>query len=204
MNSSMQNSASRPNPSSVNPFARALAEARGNQGQSQTSVDNLSKRSSDMNSSDLAEQQRQQLEEQRRERLRQQLHRQVNPVEAKDVFSAQEQRVKKEIEELRHELKLLVQEVAAFNQDVEIAVMGNVAQPGTEGKYYFTFFQKLKQFIMLLRQQINSAHTWATTMSAKKKKKGKMGLEIGGQQYEQTTTIYDRMHHERSTVYSGS
>ena len=100
---------------------------------------------------------------------------------------------------------MLSQEIADFNKEIEISIMSNVAAPGIEGKYYFNFFQKLREFIQLLRAKVHSARTWATTFNSKKKKKnGKAGLEIGGQQYEQTTTIYDRMHHERSTVYSGS
>lgn len=197
-----------PSPS-VNPFARALAEARGNQGQNGLSDDFLSQGNrfadTNSNSNDFAEQQRLQEEKQKRERLRQQLHRQVNPVEAKDVFDAREERVKKEIDSIRHELKMLSQEVIAFDKEVELTIISNVAEPGLEGKYYFSFFQKLREFIMLLRKRIHSARTWATTMqSKKKKKKGKMGMEISGQQYEQTTTVFDRMHHERSTAYSGS
>jgi hypothetical protein len=212
MNTSLNNTTSRPSSANVNPFARALAEARGSQSNQRTNTSeegferyNQLNNGSQNNQAELAEQQRQQEERQKRERLRQQLHKQVNPVEARDVFNAQEQRIKKEIDEIRHELKLLSQEVSAFNQDVEISIMSNVAAPGTEGKYYFTFFQQLKAFIQLLRKKIHSARTWATAMNGKKKKKhGKAGLEISGQQYEQTTSVYDRMHHERSTVYSGS
>ncbi len=208
MNNSLQSHSSRPQASQgVNPFARALAEARGNQGlsgeQSEFAPRNPNL-STSQNLQSLEEQQRLQIEQQKRERLRQQLHRQVNPVEARDVFNAQEERIKKEIDNIRHELKLLSQEVAAFNQDIEISIMSNVADPGLDGKYYLTFFQKLREFIMLLRAKIHSARTWSTAMNSKKKKKGKKGMEIAGQQYEQTKTVYDHMHHERSNAYSGS
>jgi hypothetical protein len=210
MNNSLRPSSSSPSPQGVNPFARALAEARGAQGQSTDSITNtgnsLAKDMNGMDQLDPIEQQRQLEEAQKKERLRQQLHKQVNPVEAKDVFSARESQIKKEIDQIRHELKLLSQEMAAFHQEIDMTLMSNVVSPGQEGKYYLTFFQQLRAFIMLLRQKIHSARTWATTMHGKKSKKQRKGagLEISGQQYEQTATVFDRMHHERSTVYSGS
>ncbi len=202
MNNSLRPNSSTPSPQGINPFARALAEARGAQGQSTDTVTN----NSGMDNLDPAEQQRKLEETQKRERLRQQLHKQVNPVEARDVFNARESQVKKEIDNIRHELKLLSQEVAAFSQEIDMTLMSNVVSPGQEGKYYLSFFQQLRAFIMLLRQKIHSARTWATTMHGKKSKKKRKGagLEISGQQYEQTATVFDRMHHERSTVYSGS
>jgi hypothetical protein len=214
MNSTPQiNHHQSPNPG-VNPFARALAEARGAQGsgddfsqlnanRSPQPSDGFSNETSGMNPE---EQQRLQAEKMRRERLRQQLHRQVNPVENRDVFNAREAQVKKQIDEIRYELKLLSKEVVTFEKDIDMTLMANVAEPGQAGTYYFNFFQKLREFIALLRKKIHSARTWATTMNSKKKKKGKNspGLEIGGKQHEQTATVFDRMHHERSTVYSGS
>ena len=178
----------------INPFARALAEARGGQGQGEQNQLGM----------DQSEQQRQLLEKQKKERLRAQLHRQINPVEERDIFNAREQQVKKQIDEVRYELKLLSKELEGFEKDVEISIMSNVPSPGDEGKYYFSFFQKLKQFIILLRNKIHSARTWATTFSAKKKKRQAMGMEISGKSYEQTATVFDRMHHERSTQYAGS
>jgi hypothetical protein len=158
-----------------------------------------------MSEAQMREQQRLREEKQRRERLRQQLHRQVNPVETTDIFNAREAQVKKQIDNLRYELRMLSQEIVEFHKEVDITIMSNVPSPGQEGKYYITFFEKLRAFIQMLRQQIHSARTWATTFNQKKKKKqGKKGMEISGQQYEQTATIFDQMHHERSTQYSGS
>jgi hypothetical protein len=193
----------------INPFARALAEARGGQQDTKLpqSPDALKNNADTTNQPiDWAEQQRQQAEQLKRERLRMQLHKQVNPVEQTDVFNAREQQVKKQIDDIRHELKLLVNEVQAFNQEIDISIMSNVGSPGQDGKYYITFFQKLRELIMLLRKKVHSARTWATTFNSKKKKrkKGAVGLDIAGKSYEQTATVYDRMHHERSTVYSGS
>lgn len=203
MNNSISKTPGGSHSANISPFARALAEAKA--GEQSNSFINSPNRLSDLNPDQMAEQQRLQAEKLKRDRLREQLHRQINPVETTDIFNAERQRVKKEIEEIRHELKLMVEEVAAFHEEVEISIMSNVPDVGAQGKYYFSFFQKLKEVIRLLRQQIHSAHTWATAMQGKKRKKtGKNGMEIGGQQYEQTTTVFDRMHHERSTQYSGS
>jgi len=203
MSNSPLKSAGAARQSNISPFARALAEAKA--GDQSNSFIQSPNRLSDMSPDQMAEQQQLQEEKMKRERLRMELHRQINPVETTDIYNAEKQRVKKQIEEIRYELKLMVQEVAAFHEDVEISIMSNVVDPGQQGKYYFNFFEKLKEMIKLMRQQIQSARTWATTMQSKKRKKGsKASMDISGQDYEQTTAIYDRAHHERSTQYSGS
>jgi hypothetical protein len=139
----------------------------------------------------------------KKELMRNQLHRQVNQIET-DVYSAREKKVKQEIDKLREELKLLVKDVSKLNKEVEITLMTEVSHPGQDGTYYISFFQQLRAWIMLLRQKIKSASTWATQMHSKKKKrKGAPGMMISGQGYEKTSTVQDMMHHERSTAYSG-
>jgi hypothetical protein len=192
-----------PQQAGINPFARALAEAKGGNQLNTPLGQNLGE-SGDFNPEQMAEQQRLQAEKLKRDRLRLELHRQINPVETTNVFNAERQRTQKQIEEVRHELKLMITEIADFHAEIEVSLMSNVPDAGQEGKYYFNFFEKLKGLIQLLRQQIHSAQTWATSMQGKKKKKRNGGLEIGGKQYEQTATVFDRMHHERSTQYSGS
>jgi hypothetical protein len=178
-----------------------LAEARGGQsGDTQPSVQHKPDASFDQD-----QQQKEQAEKLKREQLRQKLHREINPVEAHDVYNAREQQVKKEIESIRYELRMLSQEVVSFEKEVELTLSTNVAEPGQTGIYFINFFQQLRSLIQLLRQKVHSAHTWATAMSGKKKKMGnKPGMEISGKSYEQTTTVFDRMHHERSTAYAGS
>ena len=204
MNNQPLHTSSRTPSPGINPFAQALEKARGASpdqfGHGMGNDGHLNEMGYDQ-----AEEQRKMLEQQRRERLRQTLHRQVNPIEQTDIFNAKQERVKKEIENVRHELKMLAIDISKWEKEIDITIMANTPAPGEEGKYYITFFQKLRAFIMLLRQKISSARTWATTVSSKKKKRRKgAGLEIGGKQHEQTATVYDRMHHERSTVYSGS
>jgi len=120
------------------------------------------------NSPDFLQQQQAELiEQQKREALRKKLHDQINPVDARDVFSAREKQVAREIDELRKELRLLVGDVAKFEKEVEITLMTEVVDPGQQGKYFLAFFQQLRTFIMLLRQKIKSAHTWSSALNQK-------------------------------------
>ncbi len=196
----------RPQVPGVNPFARALAEARGGT----ASTDQVTQQSTDAIPSqdtqtgqpfNFEEQQKQLIEQQRKERLRQELHRRINPVDQKDVFSAREQQTKEEINKIRYELRLLAQEVLSFQKDVDLTLMSDVVQPGQEGKYYLSFFQKLREFIMLLRKRIHSARTWATTLQSKKSKKP--GLNFKAKGYSQTKNVWDTMHHERHLARAG-
>lgn len=210
----------KPAQNAVNPFARALAETeqsfnQPNQPTGTNSLfsDALSKTGgafdfgqagdNQPNPENFAEQQRKMEAERKKQLLRKKLHDQVNPVDQVDLFNAREKRVKEQIDQLRNELTFLVKDVAKFKKDVEVTLMTEVGQPGQDGKYYISFFQQLRSFIMLLRQKVKSASTWATQLQSKKRKRAKKGLMIGGNSSEKTSTIQDMMHHERSTQFSG-
>jgi hypothetical protein len=226
--------ATKPRPTStVNPFARALAEtehslnapkpAAGNNPFSEALArtggrmgDSFGDPSSDFASNphqpspeELARQQEELARQQKKEAMRKKLHDQVNPVDLRDVFDAKEKRVLEQLEETRNELKKLMQDVAKLSQDLDIETTKVVVSAGQEGKYHISFFQQLRNFIMLLRKRVQSARTWmqqSAAKQAKKKRKGgkQPGLEMAGQQHEQTKTMFDMMHHERSSTYSGN
>lgn len=212
------------NGASSNPFARALAEteksAYDQQGSSAKPLeknpfsDALARAGGSFNPWDaqsqnpMAWQEKQRLqliEQQKREALRKKLHDQINPVDQRDLFSAREKKVKEEIEKLRDELKLLVKDVAKFNKEVEVTLMTETVSPGQDGKYYINFFRQLRAFIMLLRQKIKSARTWATQLNGKKAKKKKGPLMFEGKKggHTETSVIYEMMHHEVSNARSG-
>lgn len=202
---------------SQNPFARALAEAEklasqnGNQSNSASEpgfpgLDGLGGFNQFGGKKfDQASLLREQQEKAKKERMRRQLHEQINPVDSTKLFDARQKQVKEEIDKLRYELKALSQEVRAFNKEIELTLMTEVgSHPGMEGKYYLNFFQQLRAFIILLRQKIRSARTWASTAGQKKKKKMVgAGIVIDGAAHEQTKSVYDMMHHERSNAYGG-
>jgi hypothetical protein len=203
----------------VNPFAQALADSEREKSFPSNGIANpsnpfseaLSKTGgsfSDFGSPqmDMAEQQRLMEEQRKKEMLHKKLHDQVNPVDTTDIFNAREQRTKQEIEQIRKELRLLSQEINAFHKEIEITLMTETVSPGQEGTGYKSFFQQLRAFIILLRQKIGNARTWATQLNgkkAKKKSKSGPGLNIAGAGHEKTSTIQDMMHHERSSQYSG-
>ncbi|MBD3250717.1 MAG: hypothetical protein GF381_04085 [Candidatus Pacebacteria bacterium] len=207
-----------------NLFARALAEAEKrsaqNKGQQSAIDETMARAGQNLLSQDFGdfnfgdgipgmgggedpEKQQQELEKQRkRKELQDKLHRKVNPVEQTEIFNAREENVKKEINEIRKELKALAVEIAKFYKEVDITLEQNVPSPGQTGAYHINFFQKLKQFIIFLRQKVRSARTWAKQMKAKKKKRTvRQGLDFGA---NEAKASHDMLHHERSNAYTGA
>ncbi len=203
----------------VNPFARALAEAERTSYAQRTHSDAVPTNGQDtfmpagepssqepaFSPDMLKMQQEEAARLQRLEVMRKRLHEQINPVDTTALFDAREREVKKQIDSLRAELKMLVKDVAHFEKEVEVTLMTQIVEPGQKGSYFITFFSKLRMFIMFLRQKIKSARTWLNTSKGKARKKGKKpGLVIDGQSHEKTTTVQDMMHHERNNNYAGS
>ncbi len=207
----------------VNPFARALAEtekhatdARPNQPASNPFSDALARTGGSFadtkfNQFDpkyLEKQQKEVEEKARLEALRKKRHDEINPVDRTQLFDARRKNELKEIEKIRHELKMLARDIVKFNKEVDITLFGQVADAGQEGTYHKNFYQQLRAVILMLRQSVKSAQTWATQLrqkqAKKKKRKGSAGIMIDGASHEQTKSVYDMMHHERSNAYGGS
>lgn len=200
-----------PQAGAVNPFARALSEARsGSAPQPQDQLDpNLSKimeqtggqyNPFDQQATDTLSPQQNIEEMRRQEQLkarRLELHRQVNPVDMKDVFNARERQIREELEKTRLELQALAQEIAAFNKDIDIVTFQAVVSPGLEGTGTRVFFQRLREWIVLLRQQVHSARTWATQVGTKKKRKqGLLSLDQNVKGYEETAAVWNSFRNE--------
>jgi hypothetical protein len=201
------------------PFAEALARSGGSFGDFPTPggannqfgplPDWINNPSSQFSPEDQQLVQQRQMEEMQRQQelaaLRRRLHDKVNPVDQTDLFSAREAEVKKQIEELKKELKAMSREIQEFHKEVDLTLMTETVDPGVQGNYFVNFFHQLRQWIALLRQHVRSARTWAQQGKMKAKKKPKRGgILIQGQQSEQTSAIFDTMHHERSATYGGS
>ena len=134
--------------------------------------------------------------------MREKLHKMVNPVEQTDIFDAREEQRKKQINEVRQELKKLAGEIAMFYKEIDVTLTQNVASTGMSGAYHQNFFDKLRQIIIMLRQHVRSARTWAKQMKAKKKKRGvRQGLDFNNNEAKAT---HDMLHHERSNAYTGA
>ncbi|MEA2056867.1 MAG: DUF5660 family protein [Patescibacteria group bacterium] len=149
-----------------------------------------------------ADQLKQKEQEFKKRQLRERLHKKVNPVEQTDIFNQRKENVKREIEQIRIELEKLSKEIAKFHKEVDITLQKRTPDPGMEGTYYKNFFEKLKAFIILLRQRVRSARTWVRQAQIKKKKrKYRRGLDFGG---NEAKASHDMLHHERYNAYSGA
>lgn len=167
------------NTDSINPFANAL-------------LSNSQQNGGFSSEDDLLRQQEEWLLKQKKEALRRKLHEQINPVNTYDIFSAKEAKSKEELNQVRKELELLIADIKGLNQDIEIAVAQEVVTPGIDGgSYYHNFFFQLRQLIMLLRQKVGSARSWAQQMQVKGKKK--YGLN-----YKKTKDVQASMNNERN------
>ncbi len=208
---------------SSNPFAAALAETEKatygtdksqpkdtNSLFSQALAQNGDKLSGDQTPEDLKRQQEELAKKQKLEAQRKKLHDQINPVDTIKLFDAKEKRVKEELEKTRKELEALAKEIQGLHQELVAPTFQEIVNPGTDAAYYVSFFQKLRTFIMLLRQKVKSARTWlkaTNSKNSKKKRKGKKfgaGIEVNGGASEQGKAVHDMMNQELSTAYSGA
>lgn len=123
--------------------------------------------------------QQKQAEQQEYERKRLVLHNKINPVDQRDIFDQREKATQKRIDELRKDLRKLSKEIRGLYKDIEITLMGNVTNTGMTGIGQESFFEKLRNFIMLLTKKVRSARTWAQTAKAKSKKKGRGNKGLG-------------------------
>ena len=200
-----------------NPFARALAESeKGGYADNKQSQgadvfsEALAKTGGQMpaesSPDELKKQEDQLKKEKKKTELRKKLHDQVNPVDQSEVFSGYKERTKKELEEVRKELKKFASSVIKFYKEVDIQTTQVVTDQGIEGTGLKAKFAKLKAFIILLTQQVESARTWLHQQNSRadkmKSRKVKGGMMMGKGK-SQSKSVFDMMHHERSTAYSG-
>jgi len=167
------------NDEAFNPFANALLNSPGATSDSD-------------NPELLRKQQEEALLAQKKEALRKKLHDKVNPVNTYELFSAKEEKSKEELNQVRKELELLINDIKDLNSDISIAVSQDVVSPGLDGgSYYHNFFHQLRQLIMLMRQKVGSARSWAQQMQVKGKKK--QGLN-----YKTTKGVQSSINNERN------
>lgn len=174
-------------------FSDAMARAGGPVGPMGDSVPNA----------DFSKYQQEEKERiRKKELLKRKLHDRINNTNQELLFNSREKRVLEELEKTRKEIDLLSKDIAKLNSDVSIAAFQEIVNPGQDGRYYVSFFQQLRAFIMFLRQKVKSAATWATQLGAKAKKKQSMNANAQ-KGHARTKTIFDTMHHEVATARSG-
>lgn len=193
----------------ANPFSEALARTGGRFDSSSAFTGSDQTDAAQPSPDELKRQQEEMERKKKKEALKKKLHEKVNPTDMKDVFDARKKKTAQELEKTRQELKALAADIAGLRRDIDIAAMKHVVEPGEEGTYDTNYFHQFRSFIMLLRKQIKSARTWMKQAQAKKSKKKKKsgkkpGLEVGGGKHEQGKSVFDMMHHERSSSYTGN
>jgi hypothetical protein len=81
--------------------------------------------------------------------------------------------VRQQIEEVRQELKLLVASLKKVHQEVDKAVSEAPVDPGI---YHLNFYEQLKNFLRIIRQQVEDSGVWLQAFQTRKKKMGYWGM----------------------------
>lgn len=84
-----------------------------------------------------------------------------------------EAETRQQIEAIRHELKALAASLKNLNKEVQSAI---AAEPVDPGIYHMNFYEQLRSFIVVLRQQIENSGAWLAAFNTRKKKMGYWGM----------------------------
>lgn len=102
----------------------------------------------------------------RQEQARRERHREVmTPI---NIFDRHEEELKAQITSLQEQLKALAQDITNLSTQTVQAINAEIAKPGT---YHINFFEKLRQFIVLLRKQVAESRNWLELSYARKRAK---------------------------------
>jgi len=88
-------------------------------------------------------------------------------------ITALENETRQQIAAIRDELKALVKTLKNLHQEVQTAISQDPVDPGI---YHLNFYEQLKSFLVVLRQQIEDSRSWLATFNARKKKIGYWGM----------------------------
>ncbi|MEK7532811.1 MAG: DUF5660 family protein [Patescibacteria group bacterium] len=84
-----------------------------------------------------------------------------------------EMETRQQLEMIRAELKSLMASLKNLNKEVQNAVTQEVVNPGV---YHVNFYEQLRNFIKVLRQQIEDSGAWLASFNTRKKKMGYWGM----------------------------
>lgn len=87
------------------------------------------------------------------------------------LFTAQEQKLAREVEALQEELKKTVEELKELNSAVTEVEKAVAQAPVKPGKYHLSFFSRLRAILRLFRQQVSESRLWLEASFAKKRKR---------------------------------
>jgi len=80
-----------------------------------------------------------------------------------------EMETKNQIDAIRAELKQLIASLKGLHQEVQTAVSQEDVDPGI---YHLNFYDQLRTFIHVLRQQVEDSRSWLASFQSRKKKMG--------------------------------
>ena len=83
------------------------------------------------------------------------------------------EQTKQQLEAVRQELKALSQSLKHLSQDVQSAIETAPVDPGI---YHVNYYDQLRVFIHVLRQQIEDSRAWFSMSGGRKKKMGYWGM----------------------------
>jgi len=88
-------------------------------------------------------------------------------------MDAIEAETKRQLDAIRAELKALIVSLKNLHNEVATAVNQEVVNPGV---YHLNFYEQLRTFIKVLREQVEDSRTWLASFSTRKKKMGYWGM----------------------------
>lgn len=92
---------------------------------------------------------------------------------AHESIEAIAEQTRKQLEAVRQELKSLSQSLKNLSQDVQSAIDQSPVSPGI---YHINYYDQLRIFIHVLRQQIEDSRVWLSMSVGRKKKLGYWGM----------------------------
>ena len=96
-----------------------------------------------------------------------------HPAPQPQEHSRIEAETRQQLDAVRAELKALISSLKNLHQEVQTAVAQDVVQPGV---YHINFYDQLRTFIHVLREQVEDSRTWLASFSTRKKKLGYWGM----------------------------
>lgn len=86
--------------------------------------------------------------------------------------AAERAKVRQELMAVRNELRGLAAAVQSLSTDIQKAIAETPVDPGV---YHVNFFERLRSFLKIMRQQIEDSRSWLAVSTSRKKKIGYWG-----------------------------
>lgn len=98
------------------------------------------------------------------------------------LYTAKEAEMQRKIEDIRHELKEMIEQLQNVSREISKSVNAPIAQAGV---YYINYLDRLKAVLTVLRKELSESSTWGALTQSRKKHRGfwsqykKQGTQFG-------------------------